>query len=283
VTKSERLADGFAIEPERLQPELQRHLALAQSAHGDAPLRVLDFGCGRGETVALLCEQGFRACGVDVEQSYLENGAAAFEARGLSASECLFSFGSDGKLPFPDQSFDFVFTQQVLEHVDDLDGALGEIARVLHPRGTSFHILPARWGWMEEHVRVPLAHWWRPGGARRRWIALWLRCGLGTSWLADREIAESAQAYDQYLVRATRYRRLGSLRAAFARAGLRVDVVVGDHPRLRALPVLGAGLRVPGVRRIVGELLARVAVVELLARPAAGARSVRGTRSADGG
>jgi SAM-dependent methyltransferase len=52
----------------------------------------------------------------------------------------------DGKiLPFEDQSFDIIFSSNVLEHISDLDDALYECARVLKPGGKMVHVVPSHW------------------------------------------------------------------------------------------------------------------------------------------
>jgi SAM-dependent methyltransferase len=43
--------------------------------------------------------------------------------------------GTDGKVPFPDGTFDLVVCISVLEHVADSQAFLGEVARLLKPRG----------------------------------------------------------------------------------------------------------------------------------------------------
>jgi ubiquinone/menaquinone biosynthesis C-methylase UbiE len=45
------------------------------------------------------------------------------------------TFFDGGTLPFPDDCFDVVFSNQSLEHVHDTGEAISEIARVLRPRG----------------------------------------------------------------------------------------------------------------------------------------------------
>src|SRR5207253_10012792 len=55
------------------------------------------------------------------------------------------------ELPFPDESFDAVVATGVLEYVDDLAAALGELRRTLWPAGRAlvsfpnYRALPVRW------------------------------------------------------------------------------------------------------------------------------------------
>jgi SAM-dependent methyltransferase len=49
---------------------------------------------------------------------------------------------SSTSLPFKDESFDLIFSQEVLEHVDDNQGRIREVCRVLKPRGTFYCHLP---------------------------------------------------------------------------------------------------------------------------------------------
>lgn len=50
----------------------------------------------------------------------------------------------DGRsIPFPDSSFDLVFSSNVLEHISDLPGIFSEFHRVLRPDGLCIHILPS--------------------------------------------------------------------------------------------------------------------------------------------
>jgi SAM-dependent methyltransferase len=53
--------------------------------------------------------------------------------------------GSVLEIPYPDHSFDIVFTHGVLHHVPDIDTAQREIHRVLRPDGELIVMLYARW------------------------------------------------------------------------------------------------------------------------------------------
>jgi SAM-dependent methyltransferase len=95
-------------------------------------LDVLDFGCGWGGETLWLAERVRSVCGVDV------NATAIAQARTAAATvgNCRFEWSEDGRLPFPDASFDAVLSTDTFEHVMDLDLAFGEIARVLRPGGS---------------------------------------------------------------------------------------------------------------------------------------------------
>jgi SAM-dependent methyltransferase len=88
--------------------------------------RALDIGCGVGQVVGRLTAAGYEAWGVDVSESNLER------ARKLSARCQLY----DGKqLPFPDQHFASAGALNVLEHVEEPEAFIQELARVVEPGG----------------------------------------------------------------------------------------------------------------------------------------------------
>lgn len=60
-----------------------------------------------------------------------------------------------GALPFPDANFDLVCALDIVEHVDDDDGALAELARVATPGATllmSVPLHPAQWTAFDDFV-----------------------------------------------------------------------------------------------------------------------------------
>ncbi len=88
--------------------------------------RALDVGCGVGQVVARLTREGFEAWGVDVSEPNI--------ARARKFSErCLFYDGRT--LPFPDRHFAGVGALNVLEHVEEPEAFIQELARVTRPGG----------------------------------------------------------------------------------------------------------------------------------------------------
>jgi len=139
---------------------------------------ILDFGCGAGRLVHAGIEAGLAIRGADVYYAGASDRAEA-QAAGLLGTAIVEMCG--GRLPFADASFDLVVSNQVMEHVADLDGTLREIDRVLKPGGLLLSLFPARDVWREGHIGIPFAHRF-PRGSRLRFGYTWaLRAlGLGT-------------------------------------------------------------------------------------------------------
>ncbi len=110
--------------PERF--ERRRDFLLASLPVG---ARVLDVGCGSGWFAEALAAAGFAAVGVEVAAE------AVRRARGRCPELEFALAGEDGELPFAPASFDAAWLGEVLEHVQDGLGLLGEVARVLAPGG----------------------------------------------------------------------------------------------------------------------------------------------------
>lgn len=140
----------------------------------DRPLRVLDFGCGRGELVALARSRGHDWVGVD--SFYGQDARAEDVAPGALVGRIPLG----GNLPFPGGAFDVVLSNHVFEHVGDPDHVLGELERVLAPGGIQWHIIPCQERWREGHTRVFLAHRVPDGSLRREWCHLWHALHLTT-------------------------------------------------------------------------------------------------------
>jgi SAM-dependent methyltransferase len=97
---------------------------------------VLDIGCGSGGAALHLIRAHGAAhvTGFDVEGPVIEQARARAAREGL-ADRAAFVRGEPGPLPFPDESFDGVFSKDALLHVPDKDAIFAEIARVLRPGG----------------------------------------------------------------------------------------------------------------------------------------------------
>ncbi len=99
--------------------------------------RGLDLGCGDGLLTQILLEGvGARnMVGVDPDP------AEASQARMLGIYATVHEAGG-GSIPEHDDSFDWVLSNSVLEHIDDLDPVVAEVARVLRPAGQLVFTVP---------------------------------------------------------------------------------------------------------------------------------------------
>jgi ubiquinone/menaquinone biosynthesis C-methylase UbiE len=93
---------------------------------------VLEIGCGSGVHARLLAQAGARLTAVDLTATAVAMTRRRLELDGLPGAV----LEADAEaLPFPDASFDFVWSWGVLHHSADTDRALAEVARVLRPGG----------------------------------------------------------------------------------------------------------------------------------------------------
>lgn len=115
-------------------------LERAVSLHGK---RVLVDGCGIGMYVNAIRRYTEHVMGLDIETERVIEGTQHGVAN-LMAAVC-------ESLPFPDSSFDVVFSHEVLEHVQDDREACREMSRILRPGGRAAIFAPNRLYPFETH------------------------------------------------------------------------------------------------------------------------------------
>jgi SAM-dependent methyltransferase len=151
--------DGFTAGADPEYEEQILPLASTELAGFD---RILDIGCGDGQISRLLARAGSTAVGIDPTWNQIrvagERGGGAAYVRSGAA-----------ELPFADACFDAAVACLVFEHIDDLHGAIDEVARVLRPGGRFSFFLnhpllqtPGS-GWISDHTVDPPESYWRIG------------------------------------------------------------------------------------------------------------------------
>jgi len=173
------------------------HMARALDASGwlawrgllGRPVRILDFGCGMGDTASML--RGLLAEGVRGD-----DGSAAVDITSIDLYRSERWVGGplttrvvyDGvTLPFGDSDFDLAVAGQVLHHIPDNERSVREICRVathalvvedLVRRGTAqetfFHFWDSLWNWDFCGGRGT-PHTNREHG---EWLTLFAQCGM---------------------------------------------------------------------------------------------------------
>lgn len=150
-----RFTDGVDPEyTEQILPLIAEHLPAAGT--------MLDVGCGEGQVARVAAEHGLEVVGVDPAHTQVL--VARERAGGPSYQQ-----GSATGLGIADESVDVVVACLVFEHIDDVDGALAEVARVLRPGGRFLFLLnhpllqtPGS-GWIDDQILDPPEQYWRIG------------------------------------------------------------------------------------------------------------------------
>ena len=109
----------------------------------------LDIGCGRGDLMVALAQKGADVTGIDYSEDALEIAQIAIDKQPADLKHKLKVSHSDATaLNFPDQTFDYVFMTDIVEHLNpsELKKSFEECKRVLKSKGKLIvHTAPNRW------------------------------------------------------------------------------------------------------------------------------------------
>jgi len=95
--------------------------------------KVLDVACGSGNLALVAARRYCAVAGVDIAANLVERAEARSAAEGLAAD---FRVGDAQALPYPDASFDLVFSVFGVMFAPDQQTAASELLRVCRPGGT---------------------------------------------------------------------------------------------------------------------------------------------------
>ena len=135
--------EQFFTDYDRFRYQNERHLQGCLAALGVAGKNVLEIGLGEGADSERLIRLGARWSGLDLTSESVERVRTRLTLRDLPYGE--LRQGSVLDLPFPDDSFDMVFSHGVLHHVPEIRQAQAEIRRILRPGGELVIMVYARW------------------------------------------------------------------------------------------------------------------------------------------
>jgi SAM-dependent methyltransferase len=156
--------------------------------------RILDFGCGAGRTIRSLRAMGYNnTFGYDVGDG---RNLLGIDRDHISVGTLL-----NLQLPYEDNTFDLVTSDQVFEHVLDQVRVFQELWRITKPGGHGLHLIPARYMPIEGHIFVPF------GGViqHRWWYKLWASLGIRNKHQVGLSADQTADHNAYFVTDATRY------------------------------------------------------------------------------
>lgn len=171
---------------------------------------ILDFGCGQGQRVYQLIASGYKNSFGFNKSNYMDKENPVDLKRKEDINH--FRFSDDGSVPYPDDYFDLVISDQVFEHVLEQGKAFREIHRVLKKGGVSVHVFPAKWQIIEPHIHVPL------GGLIKsyHYYYFWAKMGIRTKYqegLSARAVATKNINYARTCLNYLSCRQYGKMMA----------------------------------------------------------------------
>ncbi|UVT15968.1 MAG: class I SAM-dependent methyltransferase [Nitrospira sp.] len=180
-----------------------RHIEICK--HKGIPITsdslILDFGCGDGHRVYQLRDMGYRQAFGYNKGDFMDR-PNPIKLR-QEADAGWFRFSNHDVMPWPDNTFDLILSDQVFEHVHDQQVVFREIHRVLKPGGVAVHVLPAKWQIIEPHLHVPL------GGLipfkRYAWYYFWALLGIRSPYQRGKSASYVAQWNLKYATECLNY------------------------------------------------------------------------------
>tara|TARA_B100000900_G_scaffold414988_1_gene443315 strand:- start:1303 stop:2031 length:729 start_codon:yes stop_codon:yes gene_type:complete len=191
---------------------------------------VLDYGCGAGDLVNMLQNRGYDAYGCDI---------------GLRSKNTKIKLMNDKfEIPFENDRFDFIVSNQVVEHVHDIKIMIKEFKRVLKKDGQILLLFPTFETFIEWHLRMPIVHWFQRFHFVQKlllYIFCWLR--IGNSKNHSKKGKEYVNDRFNFLQRYTVYRTRHNLKNLFRSGNFAVKTIEQEffykkyfiHPVLKAL------------------------------------------------
>lgn len=158
ISQHEPGTPGFFADLDQYHFEKLHHLLRMVDFAAWRDRAVLDVGCGAGVEVVRFAKAGARTFGVDVADRAVALTKENLAQHGLSAGLAV----ADGEqLPFPDNSFDFIFAHGVVQYAASDIRVVEECHRVLRPGGTVLFQGYNRVSWLNllsKVMKTPLEH-----------------------------------------------------------------------------------------------------------------------------
>lgn len=239
-----------AVLPDGTRPRSLTHVHLSRilaaeiqrSGRKPSSIRILDVGCGNGYLIDYLTsalgfafpDHSIELFGIDVhdhgvqKRGFLTKAEEHLAGRhpGIDWANRLFLLDQSEAWPFPSGSFDFVVTNQVWEHVIDLDLLLAQMRLVMVPGGISINIFPVEECVFEGHTMLPFGHRVRDHDLRQVMLRTLTRLRLDRlgplARPEDLDIESYGETRADYVSFLTKYRAWRDIASAAASSGFRI-------------------------------------------------------------
>lgn len=106
-----------------------RHYVELVTRFAPSGSKILDLGCGNGISARLLNQADFDVVGTDISPLFLE------EAKNWENPKLRYEVCDVLELPFDDDSFNVICSNELIEHLPDVESALTEMMRVVRKDG----------------------------------------------------------------------------------------------------------------------------------------------------
>jgi len=189
----------------------------------------LDVGCGEGHNTRLVARRGACMTAIDLAENFIR---AAKEHENREPLGIRYQQSSARRLPFADQSFDFVMSTMCFMDFPNQEDATTEVVRVLKPGGFfQFSIT-------HPVTNTPIRYWIRDDRGRKTALATagYFQPPNGDveEWIFGKAPAELKRKFDRF--RIPRFQRtLSSWINLVANAGLRIEQMEEPHPDAETL------------------------------------------------
>ncbi|MFA5803347.1 MAG: class I SAM-dependent methyltransferase [Melioribacteraceae bacterium] len=161
-------------------------------------IKILDLGCGDGKLIGHICQAltilrpkfKIKIFGLDVsdanqqEKDYVvktNQYLSQLHSDNVETEEMVVITSKD-TLPYQENEFDFIITNQVMEHVHDHKFLFKEIFRCLNSNGVNINLFPLREVLWEGHAFMPIVHKIKNLELRRLFILFFARLGLNKQY-----------------------------------------------------------------------------------------------------
>ena len=149
----DKIAGDFDRTRSYIWSELNRFAGFTKN--GD---KILDFGCGNGRLLEVFREKNAKYIGADFSLNLINLARNKYKAE-VDAGKADFIKLDGLKLPFPDRSFDAIYSIAVLHHIPSVqkrEELLAEFSRILKPNGK---IIITVWNlWQRKYLNLILKH-----------------------------------------------------------------------------------------------------------------------------